>query len=264
MERNVMHRTNRHTPWVLGTLSFVIILGLWESLVRIGVLNPFFTSSPSAIALVLLEQTVSGELLRNLRASLLEFGIGFGLAVTVGVLIGILIGWYRVLDYAVDPFIWFLYSSPLIGFYPVFILIFGLGKPTVIAITFLLSVIPTLVNTAAGIRNVDQMLIRVSRSFGARQSDLFFKVALPASVPMMMAGMRLGIGRALMGVVVAEMFGATNGLGASISYYGELLKTTNMLASLVVIAALGVLATQLLSMLEHRFDSWRVGTGVGN
>ncbi len=147
--------------------------------------------------------------------------------------------------------------SPLIAFYPIFVLWFGLGVPTVIAITFLLSVTQIAAATLNGVQNVNPGLVRAARSFGATERDLLWKVVLPASVPMMVAGLRLGIGRALMGVVVGELFGATAGLGYSISYYGALLKTTDMIASLVVIVALGVLCTQGLAAVEARFDSWR-------
>ena len=252
-----MLRLNRYKRPALGVLSFVIILSVWEASVWLGMVNPFFTSSPTAVAAALGRHAGSGELLRNVSASLSEFAAGFGLAVMVGVFLGLFVGWYKIVDYALDPFIWFLYSAPLIGFYPIFIIILGLGKPTVIAIAFLLSVIVTLVNTASGIRNVDPSLIQVARSFGARKYELFFKVALPASVPMIIAGLRLAVGRALMGVVGGEMFGATAGLGASIAYYGGRLKTTDMIASLIIITALGVLLTQTLIIIEAHFDSWR-------
>ena len=248
---------SRYKPLILGIISFLIILSLWEILVWLEWVNPFFTSSPSAIFVVFKEQIITGELFRNTYPSLFEFIVGFGLAVTVGVPLGIFSGWYKLIDYAIDPFVWFLYSSPLFGFYPIFIMILGLGKPTVIAITFLLTVIPILVNTASGIKNVSPLLVQVAHSFGARRSDFFFKIALPATVPMMMAGFRLGVGRALMGVVGSEMFGATAGLGASISYYGGLLKTANMLASLIMITILGVLLTQGITIVEGYFDSWR-------
>ena len=199
--------------------------------------------------------------MHNLRISLIEFAAGYGAAIAVGLVLGLLVGWYKVMDYALDPFIWTLYAAPSVAFYPIFLIILGLGMPTVIAITFKLAVIIILVNTAAGVKNVDPVLIRAARSFGARRFDLFFKVALPASVPMMMAGLRLGVGRAFTGVVAAELFGSAGGLGASISYYGGLLKTANMLASLVVVSVLGVLMTTGLSIIEGRFDSWRTGPG---
>ena len=246
------------SPVVLGIASFAVILLAWESVVRLGWVNPFFVSQPSAVAASLSRAARSGELGHNLAVSFREFAIGYGLSVVVGILAGALAGRFRTVEYALDPFLWFLYSAPLIAFYPIFVLWFGLGVPTVIALTFLLSVPQIAASTLNGIQNVNPGLIRAARSLGAAEGDLLWKVVLPASVPVIIAGLRLGIGRALMGVVVGELFGATAGLGYSISYYGALLKTTDMIASLVVIVVLGVLCTQGLSALEARFDSWRV------
>lgn len=248
----------KSSPVVLGIASFAVILLAWESVVRLGWVNPFFVSQPSAVAASLSRAARSGELGHNLAVSFREFAIGYGLSVVVGILAGALAGRFRTVEYALDPFLWFLYSAPLIAFYPIFVLWFGLGVPTVIALTFLLSVPQIAASTLNGIQNVNPALIRAARSLGAAEGDLLWKVVLPASVPVIVAGLRLGIGRALMGVVVGELFGATAGLGYSISYYGALLKTTDMIASLVVIVVLGVLCTQGLSALEARFDSWRV------
>ena len=248
----------KSSPVVLGIASFAVILLAWESVVRLGWVNPFFVSQPSAVAASLSRAARSGELGHNLAVSFREFAIGYGLSVVVGILAGALAGRFRTVEYALDPFLWFLYSAPLIAFYPIFVLWFGLGVPTVIALTFLLSVPQIAASTLNGFQNVNPGLIRAARSLGAAEGDLLWKVVLPASVPVIIAGLRLGIGRALMGVVVGELFGATAGLGYSISYYGALLKTTDMIASLVVIVALGVLCTQGLSALEARFDSWRV------
>ena len=242
---------------ILGITSFAVILLAWESVVRLGWVNPLFVSQPSAIAVSLSRGAQSGELWHNIAVSFREFAIGYGLSVLVGVLAGALAGRFRTVEYALDPFLWFLYSAPLIAFYPIFVLWFGLGTPTIIAMTFLLSIPQIAASTLNGVQNVDRGLIRAARSFGATDADLFRKVVLPASVPMMIAGLRLGVGRALMGVVVGELFGATAGLGFSISYYGARLKTTDMIAPLVVIVAFGVLCTQGLSALEARFDSWR-------
>ena len=245
-------------PVGLGIASFAAILMVWESDVRLGWMNPFFVSQPSAIAATLSRTARSGELGHNLAVSFREFLVGYGLSVVVGILVGALANRFRTVEYALDPFLWFLNSAPLIAFYPIFVLWFGLGVPTVIALTFLLSFPQVAASTLNGFQNVNPGLIRAARSFGAGERDLLWKVVLPASVPMVIAGLRLGIGRALMGVVVGELFGSTAGLGYSISYYGGLLKTTDMIASLVVIVVLGVLCTQGLSALEARFDSWRV------
>ena len=251
----------KSAPVLLGIVSFAAILLVWESVVRLGWANPFFISHPAAIAVSLSHAARSGELWHNLEVSLREFAIGYSASVVIGILAGTLAGRFRAVEYALDPFLWFLYSAPLISFYPIFVLWFGLGVPSVIAMTFLLSVTQIAASTLSGIQNVDRRLLRAARSFGASERDLLWKVVLPASVPMVIAGLRLGIGRALMGVVVGELFGATAGLGFSIAYYGALLKTTDMIASLVVIVGLGVLCTQALSAVEARFDSWRTGPG---
>jgi NitT/TauT family transport system permease protein len=249
-------------PALLGLVSFAVILLAWEAAVRIGWLNPFFTSQPTSIAAALAREARSGELARSAAVSVREFGAGFGAAILVGLTLGVVAGWYRTVEYALDPFIWFVYSAPLIAFYPLFVLWLGLGTHTVIAISFLLSVTPITVNTATGIRTLSPTLLLAARSFGARPQDVLWKVALPASVPMVVAGLRLGVGRALTGVVVAELFVPSGGLGSSIAYNGGLLRTTDMLASLMVIVVLGVVCTQGLSAVEARFDSWRTGPGL--
>jgi NitT/TauT family transport system permease protein len=249
-------------PALLGVASFAIILLSWEMAVRVGWLNPFFTSQPTSIAAALAREARSGELARSTTVSLREFGAGFGAAILVGLTLGVLAGWNRTVEYALDPFIWFVYSAPLIAFYPLFVLWLGLGTHTVIAISFLLSVTPITVNTATGIRTLSPTLLLAARSFGARPRDVLWKVALPASVPMVVAGLRLGVGRALTGVVIAELFVPSGGLGSSIAYNGGLLLTTDMLASLMVIVVLGVVCTQGLSFVEARFDSWRTGPGL--
>lgn len=246
---------------LLGILSLVALGALWELGVRMSWLNPFFTSAPLSVAAALVGEWKSGELVSNLATSLGEFTVGFGLAVLVGIVLGLLSGWYRVVEYALDPFVWFLYSAPLIAFYPLFVIWVGLGPGTAAAIAFLLAIPPIVVNTATGVKNLDSDLVRAALSFGATRRDLFFRVALPGSVPIVMAGLRLGIGRALTGVVIAELFGSTSGLGYSISYHGMLLQTTPMMASLLVVVALGVAFTEGVALLEARFDSWRTGPG---
>src|SRR5262249_43191604 len=237
-------RSMRTRPIVLGALSFAVMLAAWEIVARAGWISPFFISQPTQIAAALAHTARSGELARSVGISLLEFAAGFGLAVVVGLVVGVLAGWYPTVEYAIDPFVWFVYSAPLIAFYPLFVLWLGLGPGTVIAISFLLSVTPIAVNTMTGVRQTSPPLVVAARSFGARPGDLLWKVVLPSSVPMIAAGLRLGVGRALTGVVIAELFVPSGGLGSSIAYNAGLLRTTDMLAALMVIVALGVVCTQ--------------------
>lgn len=255
----------RYQTLICATISFAVILVVWQLAVDLGAIKAFFVSTPSNVAKELLRQAANGELAANLRVSLYEFVVGLALAIVVGGALGVLASWSRTLENIFEPFVWFTYSSPTVAFYPIFVAWLGLGEPTIIAITFLFALTPLYANTLSGIKNVDADLIRAARAFGANRTDIFVKVALPASIPIMIAGLRLAVGRALTGVVAAELFGATTaGLGFSIAYYGQKLQTTPMMASLVVVIILGVVFTQFLAWLEARTDSWRAGARADN
>lgn len=250
---------HRHQALISGFTSFAVILIVWQLVVDLGFVKAFFLSTPSRMATELVRQLNTGEIVANLSISLYEFIVGLGLAIVIGGLCGLLASWSRTLEAIFEPFVWFTYSSPTIAFYPMFIAWLGLGAPTIIAIAFLFAVTPIYANTLSGIKNVDQDLTRAALSFGARKMDLFFKVALPGSVPILVAGLRLAVGRSLTGVVAAELFGATAGLGFAIAYYGQKLKTTEMMVNLILIVLCGVIFTQLLSLLESATDKWRTG-----
>jgi NitT/TauT family transport system permease protein len=248
----------RLRPFLLGTASLLTILAAWQILVDTNVLDPFLVASPTKVASALADQASSGILWRNIRVSGVELLICLALSTVVGIPLGIVLGWYRRAGLALEPLVWLQYSIPIIALYPVFTAMFGLGSTAVIAMAFLLTVSPIIINTERGVRSVDRSLVRTAQAFGASDGELFRKVVLPASLPLVMAGMRLAIGRALIGVAVGELFAGTAGLGWSISYYGGLLKTTDMLASVIVVGLIGVLLSMLASALEHRLDSWRV------
>jgi len=247
----------RRQALILGTFSLVGIIVLWQVAVASGAINPFFISTPAAVWEEFLVQLGDGSLLTNIAASLYSFALALGLAVAVGIGLGILAGWFRDAEAALEPFIWFKYSAPTVAFYPLFIAWLGYGTPTIVAIAFLFALTPIYANTLSGIKNVDRDLKRVATSFGGRPYDIFFRIALPGSVPVIVAGLRLGVGRALTGVVVAELFGANAGLGYSIAYYAQMLQTTQMMVSIVVIILLGVAMTQALSFVEKQTDAWR-------
>ena len=245
-------------PFLLGALSFAVLIAGWQLIVSAGLVDPFLVASPAKVASALVDQIESGLIFEHLKVSMVELAVGFGIASVLGITWGVLMGWYGSLNDAFDPFVWLGYSAPLVALYPVFLLIFGLGTRTVIAICVLLAVFPILVNTRAGVREVDPRLIQAARSFGATDRQLFTKVVLPASLPYVMAGLRLGLGRGLVGVVVGEFFVGDKGLGYSVAYYAGLLRTTDMIVQVVVIGAIGVLLTTLLGVLERRIDAWRV------
>lgn len=248
----------RNEALFIGVLSLLTIGLIWQFSVDSGLIKAFFVSKPTAVASSAIAQIEDGELTTNLISTLISFAIALGLAAAVGIGLGVAAGWFADVEAALEPFIWFKYSAPTIAFYPLFVAWLGYGRPTIVTIGMLFALTPIYANTLSGIKNVDVDLVRAACSFGARPYDVFLRVALPGSVPVVVAGLRLGVGRALTGVVLAELFGASAGLGYSIAYHAQLLETTPMMVSIVTIILLGVILTQLLSWLERKTDSWRV------
>jgi NitT/TauT family transport system permease protein len=242
---------------LLGSAGLALFVGGWELVARWHWVDPIVLSSPSRVLAAVARQWNAGELPRDLAWTLTEFAVGFGLAAAVGMVLGILMGLYRTLEHALDPFVWTLYAAPLVALYPLFIVWFGFGFPTVVALTFVLTVTPITVNALAALRSVDPVLVRAVRAFGGRQRDVVLKVIVPASLPLALAGLRIGVGRALVGVVVGEMFGANAGLGFRMAFYAARLRTTDVLVAVVAIVAVGVLGTQTMRALEHRLARWR-------
>src|SRR5215472_3352656 len=239
---------------LIGTLAFLVI---WEAAARLDLINPVVVSNPSRIAEAFVAQLQSGAIFADLRVSLIEFAVGFALSLAVGIGLGIAMGLNRLTEYAIDPFVWFLYSSPLIAFYPLIIVWLGFGFATVVAITFLLSFVSILVNTLAGVQSVDPQLVRAVRAFGGRRLDVIRKVILPAAVPLIIAGMRIGLGRALHGVVLGEMFSSNAGLGYRITFYAAHLRTADVFVPLVILVVIGILINSFGNALEARLQAWR-------
>ena len=152
---------------------------------------------------------------------------------------------------------WFLYASPLIAFYPLLIVWLGFGFATVVAVAFLLSFVSIVVNAMAGVHSVEPNLVKAVLAFGGTRRDVVLKVVLPASIPHILAGGRIGLGRALHGVVLGEMFGSNDGLGYSIARYAAQLKTADVFAPLLTLIVLGIVINQASGLLESRLLSWR-------
>jgi ABC-type nitrate/sulfonate/bicarbonate transport system permease component len=200
----------------------------------------------------------SGELLQALKSSLLTLLVGFFSAAIVGVAAGLVIGRYKLVDAATDWVVNALYATPLVALIPLVILWFGLGDVAKLFIVSMLAVFPILINTAAGVRNVPRALIDVGTAFAANERQTFLKIILPAVVPYVMTGLRLGIGRAIIGMVVAEFFTAITGLGALIVKYGNQYDTASMFVPILVLMLLGVLLTSLVRRLEEIVAPWRM------
>jgi len=242
---------------LLGTIGLLGFACLWEVAARLQWADPILISSPTHVAVALKNWAFSGILFRDLGISLWELGIAFVASALVGIPLGVAMGWSRPAEYALDPFIWVLYSTPLVAFWPLFIIWLGIGTKTIIALAFLFSVVQVIINTMAGVRSIDPVLIRCARSFNARTSDLFFKFTLPGALLMIIAGLRLAVGRALIGVVIGELFSSNAGLGFHISYFGARLRFADVFAGLFMVVAVGICTTQIIRIAETRLTRWK-------
>lgn len=238
---------------LLGVAGILLVVGAWQAASALGWINPLFLSSPASIFQAILRQSANGVLWSDLGVTFVEVLVAFSLATIVGVLAGLVMGASRRAEYAADPFIWFFYSTPLIAFYPLFIIYFGLGFTTVVVIGFVMAVIPITINTLAGVQSTNPMLIRAAHSYGATPRQTLFKIALPSALPFIVTGLKFGVERTLIGVIVGEMFSSNAGLGFRISYYGARLETVNLFVPLVMVVLFGLMATQLLRFWEHKY-----------
>jgi NitT/TauT family transport system permease protein len=241
--------------WIVRGLSIVIVLGGWEILG--AQINPVFLSTPSRILVALLALLRNGQLFEALRLSLLGIALGFGAAVAVGVPLGILMGRSRTAEAALEPWVNALYVTPRVALIPLLLIWFGIGFEAQVVVIFLSSVFPLIVNSYAGVREIGSSLVDTARSFCADERQLFYEVVLPASAPFIMTGLRLGIGQAVIGMIVAQMFLALSGLGKLLVNYGDFYKTDYVFAVVIVIAVLGVVLTEAVKIIERRFAHWK-------
>jgi len=242
--------------WMIRLASMATVIGAWELVGRRS--SPLFLPTPIAVAKAGATMIRTGELMGALASSVQTVVIGFLTAAAVGIVLGLLIGRYRVVDAATDWLINALYATPLVAVIPLVILWLGLGDLAKLFVVTILAVFPVLINTAAGVRNVPRALIDVSTAFAASERQVFLKIILPSAVPYMMTGLRLGIGRAIIGMVVAEFFTAITGLGALIVKYGNRYDTASMFVPILVLMLLGILLTSLVRRAEEHFAPWRM------
>lgn len=244
----------------LMVISLSSIVGgfvLWQLVAQFIIHDKLFLVTPTEILTRSQQLLATGELQKHTWTSTLEFLIGFGLAVVVGITFGLLIGTSKVLRAVSVPWISAMNSTPTVALAPLLILWFKLGIESKVVVVFLVSVFSVLVNTQAGIESADEGLVETARAFGAKRLQIFTKVLLPSAVPFIVAGLRLGVGRGLVGVVVAELFGATSGLGYMINVASQVFDMAGLFAAVVILAAAGVISTELIRAVERRIAPWR-------
>jgi taurine transport system permease protein len=251
--RPTWFRKRERTILPLGALA--VILTLWELAGQAGLINPLYFSFPSKIGPAFADWASNG-MTQDLAASGKAFAIGLAIAL-VGVPIGVVVGSVRKLDMALDPIINALYATPMVALTPLFVIIFGLGLPATAAVVALMAVFPLLILTIEGVKTVDKSLLRATRSFGANQREVYRDVMLPSIVPFIVSGLRLAIGRGIIGVVIGEFIGAVAGVGYRIRADAGVFNTPRYLAGIVVLVAVSVALNVGLRRVERVLSPWR-------
>ncbi|MBI3538274.1 MAG: ABC transporter permease [Chloroflexi bacterium] len=241
--------------WV-GTTCFT-----WEFIGKDCKLAPLFLSAPSTIWLAAVKVFSTGDIWNHFFVSGQEFFLGFALAILLGIPTGMLLGWYRVVNYIFEPFISAFNATPRVALTPLLIIWLGIGIWSKVALVFLGGIFPIVINTQSGVRSLDEMLVRAARSFGANDRQIFRTIALPGSVPFILSGIRVGLGRALVGIVVGELLGASAGIGFMMSNAAATFQTDKMFVGLFIITGFGVLFSLGLNRLERRVEAWRPPRG---
>lgn len=247
---------------VIGVGTLLALLLVWELFGRSGFVDPLFVSSPSRVALAGVGLLQEPEFWNDLRVSGTEFIIGYGAAAIVGVLIGLAVGLSKRLDYLLAPFVDTLNAVPRVTLLPLIIIWFGIGIWSKVAVVFLGAVIPILINTHSGVKTNEARFVRVARSFSASRFKIFSSIVLPGTVPFIFTGLKYGAGRALLGVVVGELYASTAGVGHVIADAGNTLQTDVVFFGVLIFMVTGLVVVNILDRLERHFERWRPRVGA--
>lgn len=242
----------------LGTGAVAAFLGLWQVVGSLNLIRSDLISYPSEVCSTFYRLAATGELGTNTLVSLLAFFEGFAPAVALGILCGIFLATIPRLRYLLDPVIAAIYTAPAIAFIPVLVVWFGAGPESKVASVFLAAVFPIIINTRTGVGEVAEPPMRAAYAFGGSPLQVILKVVLPGSLPAIMAGVRLGLGRGIIGLIAAEMYVSIAGIGRLIQTYTSSARASEIIVLVVVIAAFGFLCVSSMRWLENRLAPWRL------
>lgn len=240
--------------WAVRVISLAILLGVWQWYG--SSVNPILFAPPTKIASAFGTLVSDGSLGRAVVQSLTVFGIGLGAAIVVAIPLALVWARYRVVDWAIQGYVNALYATPLVALVPLLILWFGFGLKAKAIIIFLFAVFPLLINTYQGARSVEPGLVEVARSFGCGELATWRHVVLPSSVPFVAAGLNLAVGRALVGMIIAEFYTSATGLGAMVLSAGNTFQTAKMFVPILVVMGLGVVLLGTTRMLKRKVSPW--------
>jgi NitT/TauT family transport system permease protein len=241
--------------WLITTGSVIFVLVTWE--LCGPYINPLFGTYPSAIVAAFWKLVGSGKLAAALADSLRPFAAGYALAILVGIPLGLLIGRFRVLEAAIGIYVTAGFAMPLVALVPLLVLWLGLGFAVKVAIIFLMSVFPICINTWLGVAAVPKTLIEVGKSFVAPDHVILRRIILPATLPYIMAGVRLAVGRAVVAMVIAEFFTSISGLGAIIQISANNFDTATTFVPIIIIMLMAVALNFFVGAIERRVAPWQ-------
>jgi NitT/TauT family transport system permease protein len=242
---------------VRGGISIFGGLAIWEILAQILLENELLIPPPSSVARSFWNLTVSGQLNKHFSATLIEFAYGFSTACVIGVIIGYFMGMYKRFDEVMDPWIATMYSIPIITVVPLIIIWFGIGMVSKVIVVFKITTVAIILNTAAGIKNLDPVWLELAKSMRLSGWETTYKIRFPGALPYIITGMRLGVGRALLGVIVAELMAANAGLGYLLRDSSETWDSPKLFVTVFLLAAMGLVSFNLIKRFERRMAPWR-------
>ena len=247
----------RNERLVLSVAGVVAFFALWQIGADRGVVDRFFFSAPTDIAAAAWEEIQNPRFWEDVKVSGWELFVGTAIALVVSIPLGLLVGWYRRLNYAVDPWLNFANALPRVALIPLVVLTAGLGVEMKITIVFLGAVFTVMVATVEGVRTVERHLVDVSRSFRARQRLIFTSLVIPGTLPFIVSGMRIAVGRVLAGVIIAEFYAQTQGIGVMILKAGFAFNSARMMFGILLFTLLGIILYEAVGYAERYFQRWR-------
>jgi NitT/TauT family transport system permease protein len=249
--------TPRFARLGVGALSIFAVLVVWQCVGAWRIIDPNLISYPTQIASTLYQLAATGEIQRNGLVTLSEFIEGFIPAIFFGVAVGLLLALFRRLGYLIDPLFTALYTAPMIAFIPIIVVWAGVGEQSKVVVVFISAIVPIIINTHAGVREVSESWIRALRAFGATPLQVVMKAILPGAVPAIMTGIRLAVGRSIVSLIAAEMYVSIFGLGRMIQIYSTSERAAEVFVIVGVVAVFGMLSVALLQLAEGWMAPWR-------
>lgn len=256
-ERILKRKISAPSKGVNVLISLALGLALWEAVAHLWITNRLFFVPFSTVMQKMWELVESGELWPHLYVSGIEFALGLGISIVVGILFGSLMAASRFVDQIFEPWVSGLYAAPLVALTPFFVLVLGIGVASKVALVVCLAVFPVLINTRAGILAVDKTHLEVARSFSAPRFKLYREVLLPSALPYIVTGVRLAVGKALVGVVMGEILFAKAGVGFLIAMASQTFDLGTLFAGVLLFSVVGVVLTAGLKAFEKRIAPWR-------